>query len=204
VFQFRASFSDLIEMLPYRVYVGTGSEDPTATLTTADLPKSHYARYRCIYISSDGAQCSTWTRVPYVIDTYLRGLASILGVAANSTVSKDQLEAQISASLHRMMCQHHDETTRAEQIQALSVSSRLVIEQWRINEHRWRSAGKLAWQHRATDQPSSVDDVLLPATARDSDQQIQEVIRLHDENEKLRGELMSLREASWLSAVGGA
>ncbi|CZT20170.1 uncharacterized protein RCC_06027 [Ramularia collo-cygni] len=192
---FRASFSDLIAALPLNVSVGTGIEDPTATLTTADLPKSHYARYRCIFSNADGIQCSTWTRIPYVIDTYLRGLASVLAVAANSSIFKDRLETQLQSGLKLMVCQQHDEESVTTQTESMAVACRVVIEEWRSSEHRWRSAGKLASQERLEEEsPSSVPKLAQNVT--------QEVIRLHGENDKLRGELLALRELSRLSYTG--
>lgn len=192
---FRASFSDLISMLPMTISVGTGLEDPTATLTTADMPKSHYARYRCIFSNSAGAQCSTWTRIPYVIDTYLRGLASVLAVAANSSISNDRLETQLQSGLKLMMCQQHDNESIATQTETLAIACRTVIEDWRSSEHRWRSAGKLVSQERSPEETSESE----PRVAQNV---TQEVIRLHNENDKLRGELLALREVSRLPYNG--
>lgn len=185
---FRASFSDLIALLPLTISVGTGIEDPTATLTTADLPKSHYARYRCIFSTTDGVQCLTWTRIPYVIDTYLRGLASVLAVAANSSIFKDRLETQLQSGLKSMVCQQHDEESISKQTGSLAVACRIVIEEWRNSEHQWRSAGKLASSQKQSPGGTSTSDPKLAQNVT------QEVIRLHGENDKLRGELLALRE----------
>lgn len=193
---FRASFSDLIQMLPVTISVGTGIEDPTATLTTADMPKSHYARYRCIFSTSEGKQCCTWTRIPYVIDTYLQGLASVLAVAANSSISKDRLETQLQTGLKMMVCQQHDEEDIAIHTGSLAVACRMVIEEWRNSEHLWRSEGKLASRERSAEVHSSVEPLMAQNVT-------QEVIRLHAENGKLRGELLALREVSRLPYNGG-
>lgn len=194
---FRSSFSDLIAMLPMTVSVGTGIEDPTATLTTADMPKSHYARYRCIYSTKEGVQCCTWTRIPYVIDTYLRGLASVLAVAANSSIFKDRLETQLQSGLKLMLCHQHDEDSVTAQTEFLAVECRLVIEDWRDSEHRWRSAGKLASQEKPSEEtPTTVPNIAQNVT--------QEVTRLHGENDKLRGELLALRELSRIPYAGVA
>lgn len=192
---FRASFSDLIALLPLTISVGTGIEDPTATLTTADLPKSHYARYRCIFSTSEEKQCSTWTRIPYIIDTYLRGLASVLAVAANSSISKDRLETQLQSGLRLMVCQKHDEEAITFHTGSLAVACRIVIEEWRNNEHRWRSAGKLESRGESTEETPAAGPVVAQNVT-------QEVIRLHSENDKLRGELLALREVSRLPYNG--
>lgn len=192
---FRASFSDLIPLLPLKISVGTRIEDPVATFTAADIPKSHYARYRCIFSTSEGNQCSTWTRIPYVIDTYLRGLATVLAVAANSSISKDQLESQLQAGLKMMVCQQHDEETVTAHTISLAVACRRAIEEWRNSEHRWRSAGKFVSQEMSAEETSSADPLI-------SQNATQEVMRLHAENDKLRGELLALREVSRLTYNG--
>lgn len=185
---FRSSFSDLLEALPLTISVGEPStRDPVSPNSDTDLTSTRYAHYCCIHRSPSGKQCSTWTLIPYVADTFFRGLARVLAVSANLRVTGGDLETELSTGFRSMLCNGHDEKTKDAHADSLAGTSRRIIEQWRVNEQKWRYEGKKACQQPLYS--NSMNGTTRMAMERRLGQMSLEISRLQDVNHGLSHEL---------------
>lgn len=143
---FRPAYNELLSALPVNISLRSRSMGFRVPMTSAvDLPSTSYARFRCIYAgpATSSPQCETWTFIPYVQDTYLRGLAGILGCSANINLSGGEMEAELAAGFKQMFCSGHDEKLKDDQASAFAVACRPVVDRWRESEQLWRNVGKL-------------------------------------------------------------
>ncbi|KXS98384.1 hypothetical protein AC578_4646 [Pseudocercospora eumusae] len=155
---FRPAYNELLSLLPVKISLRSRSMDFRVPMTSAvDLPSTSYARFRCIYAgpATSSPQCETWTFIPYVQDTYLRGLARVLGASANTNLTGHELEAELAVGFKQMFCSGHDDRLKDDQAGAFAVACRPVIDRWRDREQLWRNVGKLQCQQTRTQQSSN-------------------------------------------------
>ncbi|EME77708.1 uncharacterized protein MYCFIDRAFT_212538 [Pseudocercospora fijiensis CIRAD86] len=155
---FRPAYKELLSLLPVKISLRSKRMDFRVPMTSAvDLPSTSYARFRCIYAgpATSSPQCETWTFIPYVQDTYLRGLAGVLGASANINLIGPELEAELAVGFKQMFCSGHDDKLKDDQAGAFAVACRPVIDRWRESEQLWRNVGQLQCQQTRTHQGTS-------------------------------------------------
>ncbi|EME40051.1 hypothetical protein DOTSEDRAFT_137527, partial [Dothistroma septosporum NZE10] len=207
---FRPAFGEFIATLPVTISISDRSlVTSRVTGTTSDRRRSaDYVGYQCAFKMPDGADCLTWTSIPYVTDTYFTGLAKILAAAGDPSSTANELETQIKTGLKFTFCHHHTEQEKTEQAHSLALPIRHVATRWRTNERRWREVGKTSLEQlarpagpngtsRSRRDDSAVWSSSSSSTASDRAERetegLKEQIRyLREENHRLREEVADL------------